>query len=233
MLRQRSILWFVAILGLIVLGVAPVNAATVNNAQSLTLDCNGIQGGSASVTFDRDNTGTGKEAYHFEGLDGAGNQIYYFADSVSLGGPVPFGFTPWQSAPLYNPLTLKLISDAGNGLAEEVVYVWTGECPGLPTYSNLALQNSLPGPDMVPIPATAVVGSFVSTTPIYFAPQLDAGTDIVMEAGKTAWVYGVDASGAFYRVMLSGKFFWVPVSTMGPNYDDVWQGRPLPTEVVQ
>jgi hypothetical protein len=204
MFRQRSILWFVAILGLIVLSVAPVNAATVNNAQSLTLDCNGIQGGSASVTFDRDNTGTGKEAYHFEGLDGAGNQIYYFADSVSLGGPVPFGFTPW-----------------------------TGECPGLPTYSNPALQTPLPGPDMVPIPATAVVGSFVSTTPIYFAPQLDAGTDIVMEAGKTAWVYGVDTSGAFYRVMLSGKFFWVPVSTMGPNYDDVWQGRPLPTEVVQ
>jgi hypothetical protein len=89
-----------------------------------------------------------------------------------------------------------------------------------------------PGPDMVPIPSTAVVGAFVATTPIYFAPQADAATTILMEAGKTAWVYGVDASGGFYKVMLAGKFFWVPVKTMGPNYDAVWNGKPLPTDVV-
>jgi hypothetical protein len=53
-----------------------------------------------------------------------------------------------------------------------------------------------------------------------------------MEAGKTAYVYGVDASGGFYKVMLSGQFFWVPVNTMGPNFDSVWNGRPLPTNVV-
>jgi hypothetical protein len=89
-----------------------------------------------------------------------------------------------------------------------------------------------PGPDMVPIPSTAVVGAFVVTTPIYFAPQADAGTATVMEAGKTVWVFGVDASGQFYKVMLAGKFFWVPVSSMGPNYDNVWRGKPLPTDVV-
>jgi hypothetical protein len=92
--------------------------------------------------------------------------------------------------------------------------------------------GELPGPDMVPIPSTAVVGAFVATTPIYFAPQADAATTILMEAGKTAWVYGVDASGGFYKVMLAGKFFWVPVKTMGPNYDAVWNGKPLPTDVV-
>jgi hypothetical protein len=90
-----------------------------------------------------------------------------------------------------------------------------------------------PGPDMVYIPPTAVVGAFVVTTPIYFAPQADAATTTLMEAGKTVYVYGVDASGKFYKVMLAGKFFWVPVSTMGPNYDAVWQGRPLPTDVVK
>ncbi|MBI5960081.1 MAG: hypothetical protein HY866_15180 [Chloroflexi bacterium] len=90
----------------------------------------------------------------------------------------------------------------------------------------------VPGPDMVAIPDTAVVGSFVTTTAIHWAPRADAVSTVVMEAGKTAWVYGVDESGQFYKVMLSGKFFWVPVQTMGPNFDAVWLGRPLPTVVV-
>jgi len=92
--------------------------------------------------------------------------------------------------------------------------------------------GGLPGPDMVPIPATAVVGAFVVSTPAYFAPRADAATSTILDAGKTVWVFGVDASGGFYKVVLAGKFFWVPVGTMGPNYDAVWQGRPLPTGVV-
>ncbi|MBI5961023.1 MAG: hypothetical protein HY866_19955 [Chloroflexi bacterium] len=90
----------------------------------------------------------------------------------------------------------------------------------------------VPGPDMVPIPDTAVVGAFVVTTPIYFAPDSGAASTVVMEAGKTAWVFGLDATGQFYKVVLAGKYFWVPVNTMGPNFDNVWLGRPLPTVVV-
>ncbi len=90
----------------------------------------------------------------------------------------------------------------------------------------------VPGPDMVSIPDTAVVGSFVTTTPAYFAPESDAATNIVLAAGKTLWVFGVDESGGFYKVMIAGKFFWVPVETMGPNFDEVWQGHSLPTNTV-
>jgi hypothetical protein len=32
--------------------------------------------------------------------------------------------------------------------------------------------------------------------------------------------------------MMAGKFFWVPVQTMGPNPDEVWKSRPLPTVVI-
>ncbi|MCZ7539395.1 MAG: hypothetical protein M5U29_05680 [Anaerolineae bacterium] len=91
----------------------------------------------------------------------------------------------------------------------------------------------VPGPDMVPIPETAVVGSVLADTPAYYAPQADAQTGITIAAGKTLWVYGVDASGTFYKVMLSGQFFWLPTSVMGPNYDEVWQGSPLPPDVVE
>ncbi len=84
------------------------------------------------------------------------------------------------------------------------------------------------------IPDTAVSGAFVTTTAIYAQPTQDAGIpDVVMDAGKTVYVYGLDTSEQFYKVMLSGKFFWVPVDTIGPNFDEVWQGHPLPTVIVE
>lgn len=91
----------------------------------------------------------------------------------------------------------------------------------------------MPGPDMVPIPENAVVGAVLTDTVVYYAPRPDAATGIVIEAGKTLWVYGLDASGAFYKVMLSGKLFWLPAETLGPNYDSVWNGWPLPTDIVE
>jgi hypothetical protein len=89
-----------------------------------------------------------------------------------------------------------------------------------------------PGADMVLIPSYAVQGTFVTTTYALFAPDAAAATTHVMEAGSSVWVYGTDESGQFYYVMLSGRFFWVPAATIGPNFDEVWQGTPLPTEVV-
>jgi hypothetical protein len=72
----------------------------------------------------------------------------------------------------------------------------------------------------------------VTTTPAYFAPSANAVTPITIAAGKTLWVLGVDSSGDFYKVVMAGRYFWVPVDTMGPNFDNVWQGRPLPTNVI-
>ena len=135
------------------------------------------------------------------------------------------GTIAYSALPDYNPLTYRLVSLAGNGYSEQVVDQATGTCAGL-------LTVGVPGPDMVLIPEQAVVGAFVVDTVAYFAPQADAATEIVIEAGKTMWVYGVDESGMYYKVMLSGKYFWVPVGTLGPNYDEVWNGAPLPTDIV-
>jgi hypothetical protein len=216
--------------GVVVLLITGMVLGTLPQAHAMTTDfaatpgCTGWTNGTGSLTSDRDNTGSNAEHIIFEAFDGAGTRIF----SASFTLPVSFTGTiasswPWDSAPSYNPITLQVRSPGYQALPKQIHVAGVGNCAGLPTYKTAG-----PGPDMVPIPATAVVGSFVSTTPVYFEPRLDAASDVVMEAGKTAWVYGVDASGAFYQVMLSGQFFWVPVSSMGPNYDDVWQGRPLP-----
>ncbi len=88
------------------------------------------------------------------------------------------------------------------------------------------------GNDMVDLPDTAVVGKFVDYTPLYYLPAEGATSDYAMEPGQSLYVYGVDATGKFYKVLMSGQFFWVPVEKMGPNFDDVWNGKPLPTIVV-
>jgi hypothetical protein len=89
----------------------------------------------------------------------------------------------------------------------------------------------------IDIPNGSVVGSFVSDTQFYWSPNAeDAGTMYSVGAGtapKTAWVIGLDAGGNFYKIVWGCQYLWVPQDTMGPNYDAVWQGIPLPTRIVE
>lgn len=85
---------------------------------------------------------------------------------------------------------------------------------------------------LMDMPTTAVVGAFVADTRAYWAPDAMIEPEIVFETGKTAWVLGVDETGAYYKIVWGCDYLWVPVSSMGPNYDDTWNGAPLPTDIV-
>ena len=54
-----------------------------------------------------------------------------------------------------------------------------------------------------------------------------------MTTVQSLWVVGINAEGTFYKVLLSGQPYWVPVGNIGPTYDDMWNGTPLPTTVVE
>jgi hypothetical protein len=107
----------------------------------------------------------------------------------------------------------------------------TNEAPGVITTPQTL--GSLPGADMVFIPQTAVVGLVMETTPLFWSPSPMALSGFSLNAGKTVWVYGLDTSTHYYKVMLAGLFFWVDATDMGPNPDKTWNSRPLPTEIVQ
>lgn len=96
-----------------------------------------------------------------------------------------------------------------------------------------AFQANEPGCDLLSLPSGAVVGSFVQTAPLYWAPGELVQPALSMAAGKTAWVIGPDATGQWYKIAWACDFLWVPAGSLGPNFDDVWQGRPLPTNTVQ
>ena len=92
----------------------------------------------------------------------------------------------------------------------------------------------VPGCDVwIAIPSTAVVGEFKTSAAAYWKPgQLITNPPVTIEAGKTYYVIGQDQSEQYYKVLLGCDFVWVLKSTVGPNFDDVWHGMPLPTTIV-
>jgi hypothetical protein len=92
----------------------------------------------------------------------------------------------------------------------------------------------IPGCDTtIAIPSTAVVGWFVTSAAAYWRPgQLVTNPPITIDAGKTYYVIGQDQSQQYYKILLGCDFVWVLKSTVGPNFDDVWHGMPLPTAIV-
>ncbi len=118
-----------------------------------------------------------------------------------------------------------MISLAGNGYEEQLVFRVTGECEGLPWFAGCDV--------LLPIPETAVGGAFVADAPVYWKPGELTTPLVTIKAGNTARVIGQDASGQYYKIIWACDFVWVPKASMGPNYDAVWNGAPLPTAVVE
>jgi hypothetical protein len=138
-----------------------------------------------------------------------------------FGDTLVFQFLVTVTNPLSAPGIYVEVTKAGAMLYGIQLYDFDSVC-----------QGSLKGGCTPALTADAAVGSVVQTTAAYFDPSAGAETTTVLPVGTTWWVLGMDASGAFYKVLVSCAPVWVPVGTMGPNYDEVWNGHPLPTTVV-
>jgi len=140
MLRRSTFILFVMAL---VLGAAvlPASAGSSVNA-SFALDCKGFSG-SGQIMLDRDNTGAKREAFQVVVTDGVGNIIYKpVVDSFFVGGSVSWtanNVVEWTATPQYNPLTLRVVSLAGNDFDEQTIAVATGSCEGLNSVGALPL----------------------------------------------------------------------------------------------
>ena len=177
-----------------------------------------------TTTFDRDNTGLKVEAYRQQVTDGAGKILYLDEGTVPLGTYFePATFEPYTALPDYNPLTITLVSLAGNGYDEQVMTVQTGTCDGLPTYTP-------PESTCLAIPDGSVVGAMAQETQAFWAPG-KAAPDVVLNPG-TYWVLGEDGSGQYYKIVLACQYLWVPINSMQPSFQAPWSGQPLPTTVV-
>jgi hypothetical protein len=152
-----------------------------------------------------------------------------FGPFVGFVGFTVFVPTPY-SLPAHTPLTLTVTTYNGPNFTGGVSYVstLTWDC----TTGETIVEG--PGCDLLlPIPPTAVGGTFVADAPVYWKPGQLTSPLVTIAAGNSARVLGLDASGQYYKIIWVCDFVWVPVGTLGPNYDAVWNGAPLPTAVVQ
>lgn len=178
--------------------------------------CTGFTDLGSSYTADRDNTGSSLEAYYFSATDGAGNNIHYFASSVSVGFTGTIGSFPWNNgAPQFNPITLRFVSIAGNSLPEQLVSEWTGNCTGLPTFVPPFSGPGLPGNKNLIL--------FLGDTAVLQSPGGE-GTGLKMKTCQTAFV--IDQKDGFARLFVMGG--WVSLANTLDVPEDYGQpGSPV------
>lgn len=129
-----------------------------------TIDCNGFASRASTMTLNRDNTGTGREAFVVRAVDGNGKVIFNpVRDQFFVGGAVSWEqgeYFWWTAAPERNPIRIEIISQAGNGLSEQLVYSATGTCANLTGVNFLiTLQHSVAGFFNLSMPADGRVSS--------------------------------------------------------------------------
>lgn len=113
-----------------------VQAADVDGL-SLRIDCDGFISRGGSLLLNRDNTGQGREQFIITATDGDGTVIYEpTPESLRVGVSIEFPdglYWAWTTAPVTNPITVSIVSPAGNNLNEQVIYSLLGSCPTLET----------------------------------------------------------------------------------------------------
>lgn len=153
------------------------------------------------------------------------------ASQTSLPGQITYTFAgdtvlPPGGSPVLNWEAL----DATSSLIDDTN--WDVSCSSA---ANRGTDPALPAPgcdQSMRLTADAAVGEFVANTDVFWGPDGDATTGIILPAGKTAWVLGVDETGEFYKFIWSCTYLWAPINKMGPNFDDTWNGTPLPITIV-
>lgn len=151
--------------------VAPVSAGR-RDGLSFNVSCDGFASLGGGIVLNRDNTGIGREAFYIIAHDGAGSIIYGpEEESFVVGGSLyidPGIFFIWATPPQANPLTVQVVSLAGNDLGEQIIYERRGICSGLPGVVQA---------DQVVLPADGVTGEGVSLNAT--APQPENEYEVV------------------------------------------------------
>lgn len=158
--------------------------------------------------------------FTFTNIDAVGATVRLVADAAgatTLAGPISVpGTLSYTMPPLGSqPGGLGFYFDSGD--EGQVLVEVSCQAPGC----------------AVTIPPQAVGGAFVENAEIYWAPGQLAVPQVVVEAGKTYLVAGQDETGMYRKVLIACQWVWVRAETVGPNYDEVWNGTPLPTDVVE
>ena len=206
---------FAGVLSVLVLMFAAMSVSAASGAavSSFTAGCQYFLVTYADGTFDRDNTGTGEEAYEIKITDGSGSVIFDAYQFTTTGRfTIPAGTEPfvYMSAPVANPIHLTLISLAGNSFPAQTIWDLTGNCPDLQSAGD-----SAPG-----IPDGFVLSTIICDVPVYDTPAGSPVGDGHITAGQTWFVNPTPVEGddgkQWTEIYVSGFYNpFIPTSCVG------------------
>lgn len=151
------------------------------------------------IGVDRDNTGFGLEAGRIFVYDGNGVVLHdsfnYNPVGTTINEPLdgdgaPFPF--FLGVPTANPIRFQLVSQGWNGFSEQVLWDFTGDCPGLPTVETPPVTALTPNRG---IPSNFVHRRIDCETPVYNLPGGQPVGNAVIHFHQTWFVspYPVEA----------------------------------------
>ncbi len=234
-MRKIFVLFVLAALVAVALPSAPTSASTYNYLvfTSNSLDCTaGTASGTivyslqpgAKVVSDVDVNGAATlHTEYVATTNKSGTKTDTWANAVAAAGAPG---TPFPN-PGYAHVTVKVYDPDGTLASETEAY---GECP-----SGTAWVKGwgMPGADdFIEYTPWTVGGTLVRDAMLYAMPGQPVVPEIILPAGKNVLVLGMDASGQYYKIVFAASYLWVEADAVGPNYDAVWGGAPLPTQVV-
>lgn len=126
-------------------------SAAVREGLVFRIDCDGFTSLGGSVKLDRDNTGANREQFIITAFDGNNNVIFApVVESFIVGSRISFpvgAAFKWTSAPVANPIVVRVYSPSGNGQTEQTIFSAAGSCAGLATVaeSSFSLLRVLDG----------------------------------------------------------------------------------------
>ncbi|MBN1564818.1 MAG: hypothetical protein JXA10_13305 [Anaerolineae bacterium] len=103
------------------------------------------------------------------------------------------------------------------------------------TTDDAIKDTNVPTPDPDVVYDEPVVGTFVSEAWALWEPKAGSlvSPNVIFQPGTALWVFGMDETRQYYKVLIDIVYLWVPVNTIGPTYDATWGGRPLPNVIVK
>ena len=186
-MRHRIVILSALLMLALAFTAIPTSAMSGGALNGYTFACDRVTITYGNIHFDRDNTGTGEEAYTFTVTDGTGAEIYRIDSSFIVGNDIVAQTEQFVYfiAPAANPLRVRFFSNAGNGFLEQTLWDFTGECTDLPTAGDGA-----PG-----IPDGFVLSSIICDTPVYNTQSGQPVGDTMITAGQTWYVNPTPVNG--------------------------------------
>ena len=238
-MQRRSLPYRLLILTVLTLALTlafiPVTSAG-GGTLDFTINCSGFFSNGSELVLNRDNTGALSEAFIISAIDGAGTTIFSpLSDVFFIGTSIewaPGEGYEWTARPFFNPIRLEIVSPAGNGLPEQVVYSGLVICPGLPIYGPINVLGAFAEQAVRQLTGEAFVlqapdGTTSDPVPLNAEPPRPINPDALLEGLPGSAIVNTDhlflRSGDSARYTVIGVLDGgTQLAVLGRNEDRSW-----------